>query len=134
MNSDSDLTDLSSELSSVRSSLSPPPCFSYPSPQSSQDNRASVSDSQTGARKRSLSPSEFPPAKKRRNAEATPRTTAHLDLRSPPSEPAIDQGAQLNLLLKTLRKRRKIVVVAGAGISTAAGGQSADEIMRKPAY
>ena len=123
MNSDSDLTDLSSELSSVRSSPSPPPIFNYPSPQSSQDNSANLSDSQQESRKRSSSPHDLPPAKKRRRVEAPPRTTVHLDLRSPLMQPAIDQAAQLNLLLKTLRKRRKIVVVAGAGISTSAGGE-----------
>ena len=124
MNSDSDLTDLSSELSSVRSSPSPPPTFGYPSPQSSQENTASVCDDQQLSRKRSLSPHGLPPAKKRRSTEAAPRQTVHLDLRSPPSESANDQTAQLNLLLKTLRKRRKIVVVAGAGISTSAGSKS----------
>ena len=123
MNSDSDLTDLSSELSSVRSSLSPPPTFGYPSPQSSQDNSASVSDSQQESRKRSLDPDELAPRKKRKSAEAAPRKTVHLDLRSPQSQHPVDQTAQLNLLLKTLRKRRKIVVIAGAGISTSAGGE-----------
>lgn len=127
MYSDSDLTDLSSELSSVRSSPSPPPTFGYPSPQSSQENSAnsaSISGSQQGSRKRSLSPHDLPP-KKRKRVEAPPRTTVHLDLRSPLLQPTIDQAAQLNLLLKTLHKRRKIVVIAGAGISTSAGGEHA---------
>lgn len=123
MNSDSDLTDLSSELSSVRSSPSPPPTFGYPSPQSSQDNSANVSDSQQRCRKRSLDAEDLPVPKKRKSFEAKPRRTDHLDLRSPPLQPAVDQSAQLNLLLKTLRKRRKIVVIAGAGISTSAGGE-----------
>lgn len=122
MNSDSDLTDLSSELSSVRSSLSPPPTFGYPSPQSSQDHSNNVSDSQELPRKRCLDPSDLPPAKKRKSGEAKPRSTVHLDLRSHDPPSALDQTAELNLLLKTLRKRRKIVVVAGAGISTSAGG------------
>ncbi|KAL6717956.1 hypothetical protein ACLMJK_004041 [Lecanora helva] len=122
MSSDSDLIDLSSELSSVRSSPSPPPSFSYPSPQSSQDISASLSDSQQEFRKRSLTiHDDLPPPKKRRRVEAQPRTTAYLDLRSPPAQPVVDQTAQLDLLLKTLRKKRKIVVVAGAGISTSAG-------------
>lgn len=123
MSSDSDLTDLSSELSSVRSSPSPPPTFGYPSPLSSQDNSASVSDSQQESRKRSLDANDLPPAKKRRSVEAKPRRTVHLDLRSHPLQHGTDQTTQLDLLLKTLRKRRKIVVVAGAGISTSAGGE-----------
>ena len=123
MNSDSDLTDLSSELSSVRSSPSPPPTFGYPSPQSSQENNANLSDGQQASRKRSRSPHDLPPAKKRRSTEAAPRTTVQLDLRSSPPQSAIDQTAQIDLLLKTLRKKRKIVVVAGAGISTSAGSE-----------
>ena len=127
MESDSSLTDLSSELSSARSSMSPPPeCqhpFSYPSPQSSQDNSACASSSEQPSKKRSRDPEDTCPPKKRKTTEAKPRTTVHLDLRSPPQHPEFDQTAPLNLLLKTLRKRRKIVVIAGAGISTSAGGE-----------
>jgi len=122
MNSDSDLTDLSSELSSVRSFLSPPPTFGYPSPQSSQDHSTNVSDSQERSRKRPLDSNDLHPAKKRKTVEAKSRTTVHLDLRSPSPSLLNDQAAELQLLLKTLRKRRKIVVIAGAGISTSAGG------------
>lgn len=122
MSSDSDLTDLSSELSSIRSSLSPPPIFGYPSPQSSQDNSNNVSDSQQSSHKRSLDSNDVPPAKKRKSLGSRPRTTVHLDLRAHSSLSAIGQTTELNLLLKTLRRRRKIVVVAGAGISTSAGG------------
>ncbi|KAK4691907.1 hypothetical protein P7C71_g5192, partial [Lecanoromycetidae sp. Uapishka_2] len=121
MDSDSDssaLTDLSSELSSLRS-RSPSPVFGYPSPQSSQEHNSSCTDSQQGSRKRPRECDDGPPAKKRKSLEAKPRTTVHLDLRS--SAAAIDQTSQLALLLKTLRKRRKIVVIAGAGISTSAG-------------
>lgn len=125
MESDSSLTDLSSELSSARSSMSPPPeCqhrFSYPSPQSSQDHSACASSSEQPSKKRSRDPEDLGPPKKRKTTEAKPRTTVYLDLRSPPKHPEFDQTAPLNLLLKTLRKRRKIVVIAGAGISTSAG-------------
>ncbi len=124
MNSDSDLTDLSSELSSVRSSLSPPPTFGYPSPQSSQDHSNDVSDSQERSRKRPLGSNDLPPTKKRKSVEAKSRTTVHLDIRSHSPSLATEQAAELNLLLKTLRKRRKIVVIAGAGISTSAGGST----------
>lgn len=129
--SDSDLTELSSDLSSIRS-LSPPPFFSYPSPQSSQENNADVSHTQQESRKRSRDADDLPPAKKRRSVEAAPRTTTYLDLRSPVLQPLVDQAAQLELLLKTLRKRRKIVVVAGAGISTSAGGELAFFTLQSP--
>ena len=125
--SDSSLTEISSGLSSARSSVSPPPeflpSFSYPSPQSSQDYSVCVSSSEQGSKKRSRDSDDLPPAKKRKNVEAKPRTTVHLDLRSPPLHPEKDQTSQLDLLLKTLRKRRKIVVIAGAGISTSAGSE-----------
>lgn len=55
--------------------------------------------------------------------EPKPRTTEHLDLSQLPHCPAIDQEAQVDLLLKVLRKRRKIVVIAGAGISVSAGSK-----------
>ena len=126
----SDLTDLSSELSSLRSSPSPPPNhlsspppLDYPSPQSSQDNCALISNAQPVSRKRPCEDHDLPRARKRRSLEARPRTTVHLDLHSPDLQPPIDQATQLALLLKTLRKRRKIVVIAGAGISTSAGGE-----------
>lgn len=119
MDSDSGLSDLSSELSSVRS-VSPPP-LDYPSPQSTQENNEIIPTSQTGSQKRPRESDDLPPAKKRRSVEAKPRTTVHLDLQLPSS--TADQSSQLGLLLKVLRKRRKIVVIAGAGISTAAGGE-----------
>lgn len=119
MDSDSGLSDLSSELSSVRS-VSPPP-LDYPSPQSTQENGGIISSTQDQSQKRPREPDDPPPAKKRKSVEAKPRTTVHLNLQSPSS--AADQSSQLALLLKVLRKRRKIVVIAGAGISTAAGGE-----------
>ena len=119
MDSDSGLSDLSSELSSIRS-VSPPP-LDYPSPQSTQENSGNISSSQNEFQKRPRESDHLPPAKKRRSVEAKPRTTVHLDLQSPSLE--ADQSAQLGLLLKVLRKKRKIVVIAGAGISTAAGGE-----------
>lgn len=119
MDSDSGLSDLSSELSSIRS-MSPPP-LDYPSPQSTQENGGNISSSQDEPHKRPRETDDLPPPKKRRSVEAKPRTTVHLDLQSP--SPTADQSSQLGLLLKVLRKRRKIVVIAGAGISTAAGGE-----------
>ena len=120
MDSDSGLSDLSSELSSIRS-VSPPP-LDYPSPQSTQESSGNVSSTLNESPKRPRESDDLPPAKKRKSVEAKPRTTVHLNLQD--SSSALDQSSQLALLLKVLRKRRKIVVIAGAGISTAAGGRS----------
>ena len=119
MDSDSGLSDLSSELSSVRS-VSPPP-LDYPSPQSTQESCGNTDSTQDETQKRPRESDHLPPPKKRKSVEAKPRTTVHLNLQSTSS--AADQSSQLALLLKVLRKRRKIVVIAGAGISTAAGGE-----------
>ncbi|SLM40988.1 Sirtuin family, catalytic core small domain [Lasallia pustulata] len=113
---DDSISDLSSDLSSL-GSLSPPP-MDYPSPVSSQDYDSNVAASQPSQPRGCDGP---PPAKKRRTVEPKPRTTEHLDLSQLPHCPAIDQEAQVDLLLKVLRKRRKIVVIAGAGISVSAG-------------
>lgn len=128
---DSDLTPLSSPLTSLASSPEPPdflpPQFINPylTPASSQDHSAcnSGSEKEQDRRKRARANDELPLAKKRKTAEVIPRTTVHLDLRASKLTP-IEPSAQLDLLLKVLRKRRKIVVIAGAGISTSAGGMT----------
>lgn len=118
------MDDLSSELSSI-GSLSPPlsprpQC--YPSPASSQEFLGpSISQRPGDSAPDMIDVDGQPPAKKRRIAEPKPRTTEYLDLTSSPEEHASSQKKQLDLLLKVLRKRRKIVVVAGAGISVSAG-------------
>jgi len=59
---------------------------------------------------------------KRQKSPPKPRETVFLELRS--SDPEIvgtDQKRQLETLMKLLRKKRKIVVIAGAGISVGAG-------------
>ncbi len=63
----------------------------------------------------------MPPARKRRKLEPKDRTTQHLDLTSDTAQSQYDRSEALDLLLRALRKRRKIVVVAGAGISVSAG-------------
>lgn len=62
------------------------------------------------------------PTKKRKMSQPKPRTTQHLNLESEVLE--ADEKAQLDKLLKVLYKKRKIVVVAGAGISVSAGSKS----------
>ena len=119
MDSSSDLTDLSSELSSPPCS-SPPSPLEYPSPISSQDVSNECS-SEEMSRKRPVDDRERSPVRKRRKVEPKVRTTQYLDLRPPPLGGPVDQREQLAILTQLLRKRRKIVVIAGAGISTSAG-------------
>ena len=64
---------------------------------------------------------QSPPAKKRRRVDRKERTPQHLDLSSTSGLSSSEQKAQIDLLTKTLHRHRKIVVIAGAGISTAAG-------------
>ncbi|KAL9007143.1 MAG: hypothetical protein Q9188_000077, partial [Gyalolechia gomerana] len=116
MNSPSpSLTELSSDLSSVRS-LSPPTPVDYPSPQSSQDQASGHA-----SRKRSRDPDDHTSSRKRTKAEPKPRKTEYLNLQAHNEHPSLDQQPQLDTLLKVLRKRKKIVVIAGAGISVSAG-------------
>ncbi|ESZ94033.1 hypothetical protein SBOR_5611 [Sclerotinia borealis F-4128] len=114
---------LSSPLSSVGTISTPPspfPTGDYPSPPCS-----SVPDTRV--------PSEAgdapdfdgpPPAKRRKIMQPKPRTTEYLDLRSfgeGSEEQISQQDAQMKRLVSVLRGKRKIVVVAGAGISVSAG-------------
>lgn len=63
----------------------------------------------------------MPPPRKRRKIEPKIRTTQHLDLTSDTAQSDYDRVEALDTLLKALRNRRKIVVIAGAGISVSAG-------------
>ena len=117
MDSDSSLSELSSVLSSPRS-LSP--VSDYPTPNSSQEQDLSNGISVQIKRKHKLEDGEQPAPKKRKRAEPKPRTTEHLDLMGK-NKALSDQNEQLEILLKVLRKRRKVVVIAGAGISVSAG-------------
>ncbi|KAE8346659.1 hypothetical protein BDV24DRAFT_66651 [Aspergillus arachidicola] len=103
-----------SELSSPPASPTPPPGF-YPSPPPSQE-----ADESSGTR--SQDRDDLPPAKKRRRVAAPKeRRTQRLDLSSSAGLSYTEQQAQIDLLTKTIRRHRKIVVIAGAGISTSAG-------------
>lgn len=104
---DDDFSD-ASELSSPPSSPIAPPGF-FPSPPPSQEDKRQ----------------EGPPASKRRRV-ATPkvpkeRISRELDLTPDSPLSQEEQQSQVDLLVKTLRKHRKVVVIAGAGISTSAG-------------
>ncbi|OJJ49689.1 hypothetical protein ASPZODRAFT_139064 [Penicilliopsis zonata CBS 506.65] len=107
---DDGLSDVS-DLSSPPASPCAPPGF-WPSPPPSQE-----ADESSAAR----SQDEMPPARKRRKVTPKERTTVHLDLTNPGVDSYADQRSQIDLLTKTLRRHRKIVVIAGAGISTSAG-------------
>jgi NAD-dependent histone deacetylase SIR2 len=117
-------SDSGSALSSARSSLSPPPLESYPSPTSEQELAGTTLP--LGHPDGTAEGEGPPPAKKRRITEPKPRVTEYLDLHAQPSNEEEQQrmNAQLERLLKVLRKKRKIVVVAGAGISVSAGSMS----------
>ncbi|ORY09093.1 DHS-like NAD/FAD-binding domain-containing protein [Clohesyomyces aquaticus] len=124
----SDPSSPASDLSMLSRSPSPPPELasfpplrSYPSPSSSQ--RSSANASPAPDNMASTPPSGHdsgpPPRKKRKLADPKPRTTEQLDLRT--GDVAESERPQLERLLKVLHKKRKIVVIAGAGISVSAG-------------
>ena len=120
-----ELSGMSSPLSSAPS-LSPAPPDFYPSPSSSLQELLRTSSQESLSFSAPAAPADdCPPAKKRKIAEPKPRTTAYLDLRpvngGAAGEVEDGQKPQLDLLLKVLRKKRKIVVIAGAGISVSAG-------------
>ncbi|CAJ2513289.1 Uu.00g014080.m01.CDS01 [Anthostomella pinea] len=66
-----------------------------------------------------VNPDGAPPAKRRR-IERKPRTTEHLDLRAASEQSEKDEEL-LDRLTSVLRKKKKIVIIAGAGISVSAG-------------
>ncbi|PNS19941.1 NAD-dependent protein deacetylase hst4 [Sphaceloma murrayae] len=113
------LSDCSSPLSSPANSPSPPP--DYPSPPASQESSDVDSPCPDGMDSTITVSNKDgpPPAKRRRISDRKERTTEYLDLRSD----TLDQEdqSQLDRLVRVLHKRRKIVVVAGAGISVSAG-------------
>ena len=97
-----------SDLSSFKS-ISPPPTFSLQRPLSPPTSHDADEDMLSA------------PPRKRRKVEPRARTTQHLDLTSDDAQSEYDRQRSLELLLKAIHKRRKIVVIAGAGISVSAG-------------
>jgi NAD-dependent histone deacetylase SIR2 len=64
---------------------------------------------------------DMPPARKRRKVETRERTTRHLDLTSDTAQSQYDRDEAKDVLYEALHERKKIVVIAGAGISVSAG-------------
>ena len=58
-----------------------------------------------------------PPKRRRIAAPARPRTTTYLDL----EERGEEEDESLETLISALKQKKKIVVIAGAGISVSAG-------------
>lgn len=112
---------LSSPLSSV-GSRSPSPPADYPSPLSSNVSDTGVSPSQSHDAPDRDGP---PPAKRQKIMKPRELKTEHLDLRrlndSDDDEHHKIQDAKLRKLMEALRSKKKIVVIAGAGISVSAG-------------
>ncbi|OBU01366.1 hypothetical protein VE01_00238 [Pseudogymnoascus verrucosus] len=117
----SPLESLVSSPLSMRS-RSPTPPYEYPSPRSSQPSGSRSSSTARDMQDEAEGP---PPAKKRKLAQPKERTTEYLDLHtldeSTDPEKLANDDLQLQRLLKVLRTKRKIVVIAGAGISVSAG-------------
>ncbi|QSZ30367.1 hypothetical protein DSL72_004890 [Monilinia vaccinii-corymbosi] len=120
MNSSSPLSSPLSSLGTISQPSSPSPAGDYPSPPWS-----SVPDTRVPSEAGDVPDCDGPPPPKRRKVmQSKPRTTEYLDLRSfgeGSEEEIAHQDAQMKRLIRVLRGKRKIVVVAGAGISVSAG-------------
>ncbi|KAJ4408761.1 hypothetical protein N0V91_003017 [Didymella pomorum] len=118
-------SDCESELTVLTRSPSPPPGLrvrSLPSPSSSRRSSAKTSPAPEDMPSPPTSGDEDPrPAKRRKlspTTDANGRTTHYLDLTQDVTD---EDKPQLQRLLNVLHKKRKIVVIAGAGISVSAG-------------
>ena len=118
---DSTTSPPSSPLSSV-ASRSPSLPADYPSPPSS---RASESGFQKRNTQESTPDSDDPPAKKQKIFKPKELKTEHLNLRAlnESSDALLHslEDPKLEKLIQALRSKSKIVIIAGAGISVAAG-------------
>jgi len=97
------------------------PSKRYPSPSSSAlSGPSSPVKFPTGPDEIRVRTDGPPPAKRRRTQPPKSRTTEYLNLEDELDEKA--QG-QLDHLLAVLRRKKKVVVIAGAGISVSAGSR-----------
>jgi NAD-dependent histone deacetylase SIR2 len=122
----SDVSD--SEVSMLSRSPSPPSeteqsfakRLSYLSPSSSRRSSVRASPAPQGPMSPpSSNDDDARPRKRRKLTDPKERTAERLDLSG--TEVSEDQQPQLQRLLNVLHKKRKIVVIAGAGISVSAG-------------
>ncbi|GAO13964.1 uncharacterized protein UV8b_01963 [Ustilaginoidea virens] len=95
--------------------VAPDAACRYPSPSST-----AVSGTQSPIKLAEPADDCSPPAKKRRTTPRE-RITTYLDLMKPHEEFSREDNFHMERLLSALRKKKKIVVVAGAGISVSAG-------------
>lgn len=109
-----------SDLSSSLSSLSSPPSSPLSSPPDSPIIPPGWQCAFTPPPSQDAG-DDMPPARKRRKIEPKVRITQHLDLSSDTAQSEYDYRQAEETLIHALRKRRKIVVIAGAGISVSAG-------------
>lgn len=100
----------------------------YPSPSSTASGTQSptkmgdgIFEAEMREKLNTLTEDGPPPAKKRRIAPPKERTTEYLDLTKPDEEFNAEDNRQMERLLTALRKKKKVVVIAGAGISVSAG-------------
>ena len=81
---------------------------------------------------------ELPPAKRQKIMKPRELKTEHLDLRrlndSDDDEHHKIQDGKLRKLMEALRSKKKIVVIAGAGISVSAGSMSSLSPLRLKSY
>jgi NAD+-dependent protein deacetylase SIR2 len=132
----------SSPLSNLSKTPSPPPRSSfmyhsvpnsaerYPTPTSTDSGTSSprkhdelVIESSINVRPLDLTDRDGPPPAKRRRTAPPPkeRTTEYLDLTKANDDFNDQDARQMDRLVASLRKKKKIVVIAGAGISVSAG-------------
>ncbi|KAI9722801.1 MAG: hypothetical protein M1828_004497 [Chrysothrix sp. TS-e1954] len=111
----------SSPLSSVRSVSPPPDGFYFESSQARILDRLTPSSSQDGFGNSQRSDGDGNAPKRRKLNNHMPRETFHVDLDDTSEEAQARQAPHLARLKKALATKRKIVVIAGAGISVSAG-------------
>ncbi|KAH7162994.1 DHS-like NAD/FAD-binding domain-containing protein [Dactylonectria estremocensis] len=123
----SPLSNLSKTPSLPSSPVTSDPTNRYPSPSSTASGTQSpvklgdpIYDDDL-RRKLDSATDGPPPAKRRKMTPPKERTTEYLDLTKPDSEASPEDKRRMERLVTALRKKKKIVVIAGAGISVSAG-------------
>lgn len=114
-------SDNMSDVSVLSRTPSPPRYMMLPTPPLSRDSPAASPSPSPNTSMTETEEEGPPPAKRRRLSPSVPRETTRLDLRDRDLQ---SQKQEVDRLIKALRNKRKIVVVAGAGISVSAGSES----------